>query len=210
MQKKMKKLLILLTIIFILINSSGCNDKSQSIGGIEYKIKIWTNEDTTLYLPLPLDLPSYTVSDLMSNIEITEKSEETQVSYKVINTSYGYALQINTTGDVVLSAKASKEYFKTHPNVPVHPFIPGQNEPMFMDLSLQRNPTNKINYEHWAYLETENNSSIDIKVYEWLGISSDFGYEGWTSLGDDSIYSGNFTLQSGWQKIRFEHNIYYV
>ena len=188
----------------------GCNEKSQPIGGIDYRINIWTDEDAILYLPLPLDLPSYSVSDLTSKIEITEKSGETNVSYEVINTTHGYALKISTTGNVVLSAKTRKEYFKTHPDVPVHPFIPGQNEPMFLDLSLHKNQTDKLNYERWAYLETEDNTSIDIKIFEYLSICADFGCEGWDSIEDNSRYYGNFTLQPGWQIIRFKHNIYYV
>ena len=211
MKYKIHKLFIFTIIIFISINSLGCSDNSQSINGIKYKIMIWTDENATLYLPLPLDLPNYTVSDLTSNIEITEKSEETQVSYEVINTTYGYALKINTTGNVVLYAKAGAEYFETHPDAPVHPFIPGQDEPMFIDLSLQVNTTDKLNYDRWAYLETEENSSINIKVFEWIGITTDFGYEGWKSLKDDSpYYYGNFTLKPGWQVVEFEHYIGYA
>ncbi|MCK5492404.1 MAG: hypothetical protein KAJ14_04760 [Candidatus Omnitrophica bacterium] len=209
MKKRINKLLILFIIIFISINSLGCSEKSQSINGIKYKIIIWTDEDAILYLPLPLDLPSYTVSDLMSKIEIMEKSEETQVSYEVINTTHGYALKISTAGDVVLYAKAGEEYFETHPEVPVHPFIPGQDEPMFFDVSLQVDQTDKLNYERWAYLETKDNSSINIKVFEWIGITTELGYESWTSLEDNSIYYGNFTLKPGWQIIGFEHFIGY-
>jgi len=208
--KQIFKFLILFVIIILYINSSGCNEKSQPIGGINYRINVWTDEDAILYLPLPLDLPSYSVSDLTSKIEITEKSGETSVSYEVINTTHGYALKISTTGNVVLSAKVGKEYFETHPEVPVHPFIPGQNEPMFLDLSLQKNQTDTLNYERWAYLETEDNSSIDIKIFEYLVISDDFGSESWKSRGDNSRYYGNITLQPGWQIIRFKHNIYYV
>ncbi|MDW7775207.1 MAG: hypothetical protein SCH39_02585 [Methanosarcinales archaeon] len=210
MLNRMKKILILLIITIYLINSSGCTEKSQPPGGINYRINIWTDESAILYLPLPLDLPSYSVSDLTSKIEITEKSGNTDVSYEVINTTYGHALKISTTGNVFLSARVGKEYFETHPEVPMHPFIPGQNEPMFLDLSLQKNRSDKLNYERWAYLETENNKYIDIKIFEYLVISDDFGSESWKSRGDNSSYYGNFTLLPGWQIVRFNHNIYYV
>ena len=82
---------------------------------------------------------------------------------------------------------------------------------MFIDLSLQVNTTDKLNYDRWAYLETEENSSINIKVFEWIGITTDFGYEGWKSLKDDSpYYYGNFTLKPGWQVVEFEHYIGYA
>lgn len=158
---------------------------------------------------MPLDLPNYTVSDLVSMIEISEKSADTQISYDIVDTIHGKALRINTTGNIVLHAKADYEYLETHPEVPVRPFTPGENEPMLFDLSLQVDQIDKLNYDRWAYLSTANNSSIDIKIYEWLVASYDPGSEGWASLEDNSSYDGNFSLQPGWQIVKFDHYIGY-
>ena len=200
------KLLILLS-FFIVIVTFGCVQKPYA--SIEYKISIWTDENATLYLPLPLDLPNYTVSDLVLLLKVSEKSADTQASYDIIDTIYGKALRINTTGNVVLYAKANYDYLEAHPDVPVHPFIPGQNEPMFFDLSLQVNQTDKLDYKRWAYLEQKDNLTIDIKVFELLDVTTDPGVEIWLSLKDDSPYYGNFTLKPGWQIIKFDHTIGY-
>lgn len=218
MKPLIKKLLILFSIILIILIAfifsivySFINYVPEPYGDIEYKVAIETDGNATLYLPLPLDLPNGTVSDLVSTLEVSEKSADTQVSYNVINTTYGKALCVVTTGNVVLSAHAGYEYFETHPDVPVHPFIPGQEEPMFFDLSLQKKPTNKLNYERWAYLGTDNNSSIDIKVFERIITSYKyFGTESWKSLEDNSSYYGYFTLKPGWQIIEFDHGIGYA
>lgn len=54
------------------ISSSGCLNEPEPHANIQFKISIWTDENATLYLPLPLDLPNYTVSDLVSLIEVSE------------------------------------------------------------------------------------------------------------------------------------------
>lgn len=170
---KSQKIKLILFILLIIIISSGCLKEPQPYGDIEYRVSIWTDENATLYLPLPLDLPNYTVSDLVSLIEVSEKSGDTQVSYDVADTIYGKALRVNTTGNVILSAKAGYEYLETHPDVPVHPFIPEQEEPMFFDLSMQVNQTDKLNYERWIYLGAPDNSDINLKVFQYLDIGVD-------------------------------------
>jgi len=207
MQHK-KIILIIFIITFSVSIPSGCLNESKPYANIQYKVSIWTNEPATLYLPLPLDLPNYTVADLVLMIKASTESADTKMSYDVIDTIYGKALRVNTTGDVVLHAKTDYEYLKTHPKVPVHSFTPGQNEPMFFDLSLQVDQADKLNYSRWAYLGP-NSSSINIKVFEWLVVSYDPGAEGWSSLEDNSPYDGNFTLKPGWQIIKFDHTIGY-
>lgn len=209
MENKKKKLFVLLIIISVVSISSGCLGNPKPYADIEYRISIWANDSATLYLPLPLDLPDYTVSDMVSSIKVSQKSVYTQVSYDVIYTNYGKALRINTTGNVVLQAKAGYEYLQTHPDVPVHPFIPGQNEPMFFDLSLHVNQTDKLNFERWAYLEKSNYSDGNIEIFEYLDVTTDPGTENWKTLGDDLLYYGNFTLKPGWQMIKFRHTIGY-
>ena len=197
------------TWIIFSISSSGCLNESKPHANIQFKISIWTDEAATLYLPLPLDLPNYTVSDLVSLIEVSDKPDDTEVSYDVIDTLHGKALRVNTTGNVVLSAKAGYEYLVTHPDVPVHPFIPGSDEPIYFDFSLQVNQTDKLNFSRWAYLDAADNYSANVKVFEWLTISTDPGAEGWKSLKDNSPYYGNFTIKPGWQIIKFDHGIGY-
>lgn len=195
--------------LIVIAFSLGCLGKPKPYADIEYRVSIWTDENATLYLPLPLDLPNYTVSDIVSMLKVKEKSPDTQVSYYITDTIYGKALRIHTNGNVVLHSKAGYEYLETHPDVPVHPFIPGQNEPMFFDLSLQVNQTDMLNYERWAYLEKENGKFAEVKFFEYLDITTDPGVEGWLSLEENSPYYGNFTLKPGWQIIKFRHTIGY-
>ncbi|MDW7775210.1 MAG: hypothetical protein SCH39_02600 [Methanosarcinales archaeon] len=202
--------MIIISIIILSTISMGCFSEPKPYGDIEYNVSIWTNETATLYLPLPLDLPDYKVSDLISDIKISKKSANTQVTYAVINTTYGKALRVKTTGDVVLSARVGYEYLEMHPNMPIHPFVPGQNEPMFMDLSLRYDKDDKLNYDRWAYLETSNDSGFNVKVYERLSISADFGVESWRNRRDNSSYKGNLTFKPGWQIMKFNHDIYYA
>ncbi|MCK5641963.1 MAG: hypothetical protein KAJ19_14260 [Gammaproteobacteria bacterium] len=204
----MKKLLILL--IIFSISSSGCLNEPEPYANIQFKISIWTDENATLYLPLPLDLPNYTVSDLVSLIKVSDKPEDTEVSYYVIDTVHGKALRVNTTGNVILSAKAGYEYLESHPEMPIRPFTPGQEEPMFFDLSLQVNQTDKLNYERWIYLAAPDNSGINLKVFQYLYAGVSAGAEGWKTLENNSPYYGNFTLKPGWQIIRFDHGIGYA
>ena len=205
-----KKILFFLIIILVISVTQGCSFKSKPNANIQYQVSIWTDGNTTVFLPLPLNLPNYSVSDLVSMIELSEKSPDTEVSYDVVDTIHGKALRINTTGNVVLLAKTDYSYLETHPELPVHPFIPGQNEPMFFDLSLQVNKTDKLNYERWAYLKINDNAHHYIKVDEWLVVSTDMGAEGWLGLIENSSHYGNVTLEPGWQIINFRHRIGYV
>ena len=209
MQTAISKKLLILVLIVTMSISLGCLSESKPYADIEYRVSIWTDGNATLYLPLPLDLPNSTVSDLISTIRVNEKSANTHVSYDIIETKYGNALCVNTTGNVVLSAKADFDYLKEHSEVPVHPFIPGQDEPMYFDLSLHANRKDKLNYDRMIYLDISNNPEADVKVFISFDVTSDPGSETWLSLKEKSPYYGNLSLKPDWQIMTFRHTIGY-
>lgn len=208
MRHQKNKLLIILAIIAIFGISLGCLE-SKPYANIQYIIIIETDQDVTTYLPIPLDLPNSTVSDLVPLIKIAEKeNNKVTASYEIIDTEYGPALKIRTNGGVTLKAISDYKYLQNHPQMPVRSFNLRTNEPLFFDLSMKTNQSDPKNFSRWAYLETPNNKKLNsIKVREILAISVDAGEELWSSLRDDSTISGNFTLKPGWQIINFDHAI---
>lgn len=205
MRHQKNKLLILLAIIAIVGISLGCLE-SKPYANIQYIIIIETDQDVTTYLPIPLDLPNSTVSDLVPLIKIAEKENyKVTASYEIIDTEYGPALKIRTNGGVTLKAISDYKYLQNHPQMPVRSFNPKINEPLFFDLSMKANQSDPKNFSRWAYLETSSNSPI--KVREVLAISVGAGEELWSSLNDDSSKTGNFTLKLGWQIVNFDHVI---
>ena len=205
---KNKNLLILLIAVSLVALSGGCLDTPKPHANIDYIVIIETLENVTIYLPVPLDLPSNTVSDLVSSIKVDEKeNDEIKIFFDVVDTEHGSALRVITNGNVTLKATSDNEFLQKHPQIPVGSFYSPSNEPLFFNLSMKINENNIVqNYSHWAYLYTTNNEAT-IKVREVLVISVDAGEELWLSLKDNSSKSGSFTLKPGWQLVKFKHLI---
>ena len=84
--------------------------KEREYGVLEYSVSIKTDQSIVLYVPLMLDLPKQTVSNLIDLIKV-ENNEDQNISYDVVETSYGMALSIKTSKDVILKATMPYEDF---------------------------------------------------------------------------------------------------
>ena len=203
-------LIIYLLLLLISSSISGCIETSEPYSPIKYSITIETNDQTTVYLPVLLDLPNNTVADLVDSLKVEMKeSPDIEVSYDIIDTIHGKALRINTSGNVSLKAVSSFKYYDSHPEMPITPFISKyEDEPKFFDISMKTNETNPYVSFHNAYLENSNNHQIKVKiVYE---ASTEVGGEYCTSLPDGTDERHYFfTMEPGWQVIGFEREVGY-
>lgn len=202
------------TVIFIILligsGISGCIEASEPYSPIKYSITIETNDQTTVYLPVLLDLPNNTVADLVDSLKVKMKEfPDVEVSYDVIDTIHGKALMINTSGNVTLKAVNNFKYYDDHPEMPISPFISEyEDEPKFFDFSMKKNETNPYVSFHYAYFESSNDHQIKVKiVYE---ASTKVGGEYCTSLPDGTDERHYFfTMEPGWQVIGFEREVGY-
>lgn len=204
----MNKTLILL-ILFIGISISGCIS-SESYSPIKYMITIETNEPTTLYLPVLLDLPDNTVADLVDYLKIEKKeSPDIEVSYDVIDTIHGKALRINTSGNVSLMADSGFKYYNSHSEMPLSPFkAEYENAPKFFNVSMKIYEINTYTSFHWAYLETNNTNQVKVRIYN--RANTKMGGESYYSLSDGSDERNHFiTIKPGWQPIGFQRKVGY-
>lgn len=102
-QWKVKGLQISTIILITGLVVAGISIASGIVGNTEmsYEIMLETSEDTTFFIPVPIDESGGNVADIVDKIELVEGT----ASWKIVNTEYGEALQINTSGKCVLSAK---------------------------------------------------------------------------------------------------------
>jgi len=212
MNIKTKETSYVIIFIILLVGSviSGCSEKREPYYPIEYEIIVETNDKATVYLPILLDLPDNKVADLAKSLKVKKsKSPNVEITYDIIETIHGKALRINTTGNVTLKAVSSNNYYKTHPAIPLHPFIPGnENYAKFFNMSMN---VNESSY-HWAYLESNNNNNHSpIKVLIISAANTKIGGEYLVSEPDDTDdRQFFFSLEPGWQKIVIRRStIYY-
>ena len=66
-------LIIYLLLLLISSSISGCIETSEPYSPIKYSITIETNDQTTVYLPVLLDLPNNTVADLVDSLKVEMK-----------------------------------------------------------------------------------------------------------------------------------------
>jgi len=203
-----KKISYVLIFIILIMGSviSGCSEKREPYYPIEYEIIVETNDQATVYLPILLDLPNNTIADLAKSLKVKKsKSPNEEITYDIIETIHGKALRINTTGNVTLNAVSSNKYYKTHPAIPLHPFIPGnENNAKFFNMSMRINERNS----YWAYLESENGNNVKVQIT--CGADVNEGGEYWTSQPDGSDKRHYFfSLKQGWQSIGIRRSIIY-
>ena len=201
------KTTVLISIFLLLIGMSisGCIS-SKPYSPIKYSITIETNNQTSVYLPVLLDLPENTVADLVDYLEVEIKeSPDVKVFYDVIDTDHGKALRINTSGNVTLKAVSSSNYFKTHSEMPLSPFkAEYEGIPKFFNMSMETNES----YLHWAYLET--NADNQVKVQILSGANIKYGGEYLDSISDGSDDRLHFfAMEPGWQVIGFRRAVIY-
>lgn len=204
-----KTLIIYLLLLLIGMSISGCIS-SESYSPIKYIITIETNEQATMYLPVLLDLPDNTVADLVYLLKVdTKESPKIKVSYDVVDTIYGKALRIATTGNVSLMADSSFKYYDSHPEMPLSPFkAEYENAPKFFNVSMKINEKNAYTSFHWAYLETNNTNQVKVRIYN--RANTKMGGESYYSLSDGSDERNHFfTIKPGWQPIGFQRNVGY-
>lgn len=186
--------------------SLGCLAEKQ-YGSLEYSVSIETDRDTLLYVPLMLDLPNQTVSDLINLIKVENDKQKLNVSYNVIDATYGKALSIRTSKSVTLKATLPyKEYLQSNQPILIDPAN------MHFDFSMKKNSSyyegRGIESYHWIYFESsDGNATQRVKVKLDQKITTSGGVEYWTTYEDNTTNYGYSTLRPGWQFIRIESGV---
>lgn len=186
--------------------SFGCLAETQ-YGSLEYSVSLETDKDTLLYIPLMLDLPTQTISDLINLIKVENNEQKLNVSYNVIDAKYGKALSIRTSKSVTLKAKLPyKEYLKSNQPILIDPAN------THFDLSMKKNSSyyegRGIESYHLIYFEPSNsNTTQQVKVKLDQKITTSSGVEYWTTYEGNTTNYGYSTLNHGWQFIRMESGV---
>jgi len=102
-QWKVKGLQVSTIILITGLVVAGISIASGIVGNTEmsYEIMLETPEDTTFFIPIPIDEYGGNVADIVDKIELVDGT----ANWKIVNTEYGEALQVNTRGKCILSAK---------------------------------------------------------------------------------------------------------
>ena len=180
--------------------------KEREYGVLEYSVSIKTDQSIVLYVPLMLDLPNQTVSNLIDLIKV-ENNEDQNISYDVVETSYGMALSIKTSKDVILKATMPyEEFFKKN-----HPILIDPDN-LHFDMSMKKNSTyfegRGIESSHWIYIEPiSSNLTQHVMVELKQKITTSGGVEYWKSYKDDTLNYGYSNYNSGWDLIRIESGV---
>jgi hypothetical protein len=193
--KKKEKLIALIIIILIITVSSSFLIKGEHRGyNYNYYISINPSMSSNYELIIPIALdPDEKVHDLMNHLTIKQGNAE----YKIINTSYGFGLQIIGTGRFLISAKFSNS--KTS-------FFAKQLEyPKLPHLSMINHSEERYNY-YWIYVNNSDNSSIHLFVNcggERSKSSGSLIQMPWLARGGGPFYEiYEDTKGTGWQLIQ--------
>ena len=177
----------------ILITGVVVAGSSMSVGlvgntKITYTVMLGTSEETTFFIPMPIDELTGEVADVMNELEVVEGVAD----WKIVDTAHGQALEVHTKGVCVLSAEKECGY---------KGWEEGDEWLYSYNVSMLQG-TNKTIYEVWVFASAAN-TTMRMRLLMDDGINNALGY---TPVGSTPF--GPFTydvlLKEGWQTVRLE------
>jgi hypothetical protein len=202
-QWKVKGLQVSTIILITGLVVAGISIASGIVGYTEmsYKIMLKTPEDTTFFIPVPIDGSDGNVTYIVDKIELVEGT----ANWKIVDTEYGEALQVNTSGKCVLSAK--KGY--------------GKKSIEEGDEWLRNNNLTMLNgtkhdqrygdiYEVWVFSSNENTTMLfSLSLID--GWNHILNYNTVSYTFDDyytlEIYTSEIPLHKGWQIVNLDREM---
>ena len=163
---------------------------------IIYEVMLDTSEETTFFLPVPIDESTGEVADGMNELKVIGGTAD----WKIMDTTHGKALEIGTKGECVLSAKKECGYKGWEEG---EEWLYSYNVSMFRGI----NKTKRWGtvYEVWVFASTANTTlRIDLSLDD--GISNVLGYVSVGSTPTDP-FTYEVPLKEGWQTVKLSQRL---
>lgn len=182
----MKRLFILIIIASVSISS--CIFWQSEI---TYKVAFDTSENTTFYVPVPID-DSNKIVDVMENLKVTDGKAD----WKLVDTIHGKSLEVRTTDPCKLSAKKKYGYKNTEKG---DEWLQNSNISMLNELIKKEHEWDET-YTGWVYASNPNSTAL---IY----LSFDDGWNNLLTYKIGLTRSDPFAqipLKEGWQTVKLE------
>ena len=150
-----------------------------------------TSEETTFFLPVPIDESTGEVADVMNELNVVGGT----ANWKIVDTAHGKALEVHTKGKCVLSAKKECGYKGWEEG---DEWLYSYNVSMLHGI-------NKNVYEVWVFASTANATlRIDLSLDD--GINNVLGYISVGSAPTDP-FTYEVPLKEGWQTVKLSRRL---
>lgn len=157
----------------------------------EVMLDTGTSEETTFFLPVPIDESTGEVADAMNELKVVGGTAD----WKIVDTEHGKALEVHTKGKCVLSAKKECGYKGWEEG---DGWLYSYNVSMFQEV----NKTKRwgTGYEVWVFASTANATlRIDLAMDD--GINNILSYISVGSTPTDP-FTYEVPLKEGWQTVK--------
>jgi len=182
----MKTLFILIIIASVSISS--CIFWQSEI---TYEVTFDTSENTTFYVPVPID-NSNKIVDVMENLKVTDGKAD----WKLVDTIYGKALEVRTTDPCKFSARKKYGYKNTEKG---DEWLQNSNISMLKELIKKEHEWDET-YTTWIYASNPNSTAL-------IHISFDDGWNNLLTYKIGLTPSDPFAqipLKEGWQTVKLK------
>ncbi len=158
---------------------------------ISYEVMLDTSEETTFFLPVPIDESIGEVADVMNELKVVDGTAD----WKIVDTAHGKALEVHTKTKCVLSAKKECGYKGWEEG---DEWLYSYNVRMFQGI-------NKSVYEVWVFASTANTVvRIDLSLDD--GQNNILKYISVGSTPTDPFTYG-IPLKEGWQTVKLAQGL---
>lgn len=188
MKKQNKYIIFILLILLLIIIFEGCifsNDNKNNETNLEYKFEIKIIQesptDYEIYLPIPIDEKNEIIEQVTSALSI-----KGEITYEIINTTYGKSIKINGIGDATLNSNGKlKNISEAWLSM-----VNDTNGNGIID------EYNNVNY--FIFLNSSTNSKIQIiESFRFYNNIKEESYNSWI----------NTELNNGWQLVEGKRDI---
>ena len=163
----------------------------------EVMLNTGTSEETTFFLPVPIDESTGEVADVMNELKVVDGTAD----WKIVDMEHGKALEVHTKGKCVLSAKKECGYKGWEEG---DEWLYSYNFSMLQGV----NETNKAVYEVWVFAPTADATlRIDLAMDD--GISNVLGYISVGSTPTDP-FTYEVPLKEGWQTVKLARRLLWL
>lgn len=197
---KIKGLWLGIAILTLGVIIAGASILSGHVGKTEVTYKVMldtgTSEETTFFLPVPIDESSGEVADVMNELNVVGGT----ANWKIVDTAHGKALEVHIKAKCVLSAKKECGYKGWEEG---DGWLYSYNVSMFQGI----NKTKRWGtvYEVWVFASTANTTlHIDLAMDD--GTNNILSYISVGSTPTDP-FTYEVPLKEGWQTVKLERSL---
>ncbi|MGB2728643.1 MAG: hypothetical protein WBD09_09240 [Halobacteriota archaeon] len=197
---KIKGLWLGIAILTLGVLIAGASILEGPVGKTEVAYEVMldtgTTEETTFFLPVPIDESTGEVADVMNELKVVDGTAD----WKIVDTTHGKALEVHTKAKCVLSAKKECGYKGWEEG---DGWLHSYNVSMFQRV----NKTKRWGtvYEVWVFASTENTTlRIDLAMDD--GTNNILSYISVGSTPTDP-FTYEVPLKEGWQTVKLARRL---